>query len=151
MGRVDDHKRTCEANFQGEFNGLQNMQEQPKQCPRTHYCIQYSNRPYLQKKSQKKNSMSEPIVEPAKWQHSSNTFIAWGCTWFGACWCTLLCPCWCTENHLCWCIRCYPGWCTWLCICNFLGLVLVKNQDTCCGTMTGANLVCQLPCNKVKN
>ena len=49
-----DHDRTDEANMQGEFNCIQGRREQPKQCPRTYYCIQYSNRPDLQKKSQKK-------------------------------------------------------------------------------------------------
>ena len=48
--------------------------EQPKQYPRTYHCIQYSNRPNLQKKSRKTSSMSEPMVEPAKRPNASNAF-----------------------------------------------------------------------------
>ena len=48
--------------------------EQPKLCTQTYDCIQYSNKPDPQKKSQKKSSKSAPIVEPVKWLNLSNTF-----------------------------------------------------------------------------
>ena len=33
IGRVIDHERTDEANFQGEFNSVPGRREQPNQCP----------------------------------------------------------------------------------------------------------------------
>ena len=33
IGRVNDHERTDEANFQGEFNGVPGRREQSNQCP----------------------------------------------------------------------------------------------------------------------
>ena len=56
IGRVNDHERTDETSFQGEFNGVPGPREQSKQCTRTFNRIQYSNRPDLQKKSQKMNN-----------------------------------------------------------------------------------------------
>ena len=70
----NDNKRTDEADFQGEFNCVPSRREQPKQCPRTYDCIQYSNRLDLQKKLQRNKRMSEPIIEPAKLPNSSNMF-----------------------------------------------------------------------------
>ena len=74
MGWVNDHERTDEADLQGEFNGVPGRREQPKQCPQTYDLIQYSNRPDLQKKAQKKNSTVGTHIEPAKQPNSSNTF-----------------------------------------------------------------------------
>ena len=68
---------TDEDNFQGGFHCVPGQREQPKQCPRTYNLIHslYSNRPHLQKISQKK-CITEPIVEPAKQQNFSNMFLS---------------------------------------------------------------------------
>ena len=44
-----------EANLQGEFNSVPGLREQLQQCRLIYGCIQFSNRPDLPKKSQKKN------------------------------------------------------------------------------------------------
>ena len=71
-GRVVNHKRTDEANFQGEFNRVPGRREQPNKGPRTHEGIQYSNIPDLQKKSRRRTAQSGPTIESAKQQTSSN-------------------------------------------------------------------------------
>ena len=54
------------TSWQGEFNGVPGRREQPDQCSRTYSRIKYSNRPDLQKKSQKKSSIVGTIIKPAK-------------------------------------------------------------------------------------
>ncbi len=54
--------------------GIPGRREQPNQWLRTYDRIQHSNRPDLQKKQRKKNSIVRPTIEPAKQPSSSNEF-----------------------------------------------------------------------------
>ena len=45
------------GNFRGELNGIPGWRDQPKRCPWTKDCIQFSNRPDLLEKMLKKSSM----------------------------------------------------------------------------------------------
>ncbi len=74
IGRVNDHERADEPNFQGEYNGVPGQRKQPNQWLRTYDRIQHSNRPDLQKKQRKKSNNVEPTIEPAKQPSSSNEF-----------------------------------------------------------------------------
>ena len=62
------------TSWQDEFYGIPGLGEQSNQRPRIYDRIQYSNRPDLQKKSQKKSSIVGTIIKQTKKLKSSNAF-----------------------------------------------------------------------------